>query len=196
MFNGYDYLTYTVKLKDGSKHVKAISIYVEPEEMVLAAVDEVMRKRAEEAREAKKEQEVYDITSMDEDSVDVSDRPSLAFEPIYFDFDKAYIRSDARDAMAKNIKVLNENPEVVIRVMSYCDSLGSKAYNMILSARRAKSTVDYIISQGIEANRIVASVGVGEDDLVNDCGDGVPCTKAQHQMNRRSELTVVGSLKR
>lgn len=192
-FHGYEYFTYTATLKDGSKHVEAISIHVEPEELILASVDQAEENVGDAVQKAPSE--MYNITELDEDKVNVKDRPAIALEQVYFDFDQVYVRADARQTMDKNIALLKEYPKAVIQVVSHCDSRGPKAYNMILSARRAKSTVDYLVQQGIGKDRIVASVGVGEDNLVNDCGDGVPCSKADHQMNRRSELIVVGSLR-
>ena len=62
---------------------------------------------------------------------------------------------------------------------------------MELSDRRAKSTRDYIISQGIAADRIESAKGFGESQLINRCSNGVPCTEAEHQMNRRSEFIIV-----
>lgn len=186
-FNGYEYFTYTAETKDGSKHVEAISIYIEPKPVVLAQVDS--------KEEDEDEGEVYALSEIDEDRVDVNNRPDMDLESIYFGFDRAGIRSDAKDIMQANIAVLNQNPKAVIEILSHCDSRGPKAYNLILSARRAKATRDYLVANGISTDRIVAAVGVGGDDLVNDCGDGVPCSKADHQLNRRSDFRVVGSLR-
>uniref|UniRef100_UPI00397F9079 OmpA family protein n=1 Tax=Spongiimicrobium sp. 3-5 TaxID=3332596 RepID=UPI00397F9079 len=76
-----------------------------------------------------------------------------------------------------------------IDVRSHTDSRANDAYNMALSGRRAKSTVDYLISKGISKTRLT-SKGYGESQLVNHCSNGVPCTKAEHQLNRRSEFIV------
>jgi len=135
------------------------------------------------------------LSGVDSKRVDTSNAPELALETIYFDFDKTYIRRDAREAMARNAAILKANPDAAIKVVSHCDSWGSSAYNQILSAGRAKSTVDYFVYLGIDKSRIAATVGYGEEDLVNDCGDGVPCLKAKHQENRRSEFYVIGTLK-
>ena len=182
-FIGYDNFTYTVELADGSRHVEALSISVMEEE-ILASAD-----TADEGTE------ILSITEVDEEKIDTKDRPIVDLKSIYFDFDKMYIRSDARKLMAENIQMLKDNPTAVIQIVSHCDSRGSKAYNMLLSARKAKSTVAYLTARGIDESRIVAAVGVGEDNLINDCGDGTPCPNFDHQKNRRSDLIVVGSLK-
>lgn len=73
---------------------------------------------------------------------------------------------------------------------SHTDSRGDDAYNMSLSDRRAKSTVAWIISQGIDPSRITAK-GYGETQLQNNCSNGVPCSVEEHQLNRRSEFIIV-----
>ena len=66
-----------------------------------------------------------------------------------------------------------------------------KKYNEALSDRRAKSTIDWLIKNGVAKNRLTGK-GYGETQLVNKCSDGVPCTEEEHQMNRRSEFIIVG----
>ncbi|HTM98288.1 MAG TPA: OmpA family protein, partial [Pedobacter sp.] len=60
----------------------------------------------------------------------------------------------------------------------------------VLSQNRANASVDYIVSQGIARDRIVAK-GYGESKLLNGCADGVTCTEAQHAINRRTEMKVI-----
>src|SRR5690625_535160 len=110
---------------------------------------------------------------------------------IYFDFDKSNIRPDAQVDLEKVYQVLKEYPEIRINIRSHTDSRGSDAYNLALSDRRAKSTKTYLIKKGIDASRMEAE-GLGERELVNECSDGVPCTEAQHQANRRSEFIILG----
>lgn len=114
----------------------------------------------------------------------------LNLEPIYFDFDKSNIRKDASIELAKIVEVMKEYPTMKIDVRSHTDSRGNDDYNMKLSDRRAKSTVAWIITQGIEANRIQGK-GYGESQLQNKCSNGVPCTIQEHQLNRRSEFIIL-----
>jgi len=114
----------------------------------------------------------------------------LNIEPIYFDFDKHFIREDARVSLNKVLAYLNEYPKVKIQVGSHTDSRANDAYNMRLSANRAKATAEYLVEQGVAKSRI-SFEGFGETQLTNDCSNGVPCTKEQHQLNRRSEFIVV-----
>jgi len=110
---------------------------------------------------------------------------------IYFDFDKANIRPDAALELDKVVNLMNKYPGMVLRLESHTDSRAEDNYNMKLSARRAKSTYDYIISQGIDPDRIPKYEGFGETQLVNKCSNGVRCTSDEHQLNRRTEFVIL-----
>jgi outer membrane protein OmpA-like peptidoglycan-associated protein/tetratricopeptide (TPR) repeat protein len=114
----------------------------------------------------------------------------LNIDPIYFDFDKSFIRKDAQISLEKIISYLQEFPEVKVQVGSHTDSRANDAYNISLSKRRAKATVEYLISKGITASRFVGE-GFGETQLTNECSNGVPCSRQKHQANRRSEFIVI-----
>ncbi|MBP8156892.1 MAG: OmpA family protein [Flavobacterium sp.] len=108
---------------------------------------------------------------------------------IYFDLDKWNIRPDAAVDLAKLLDVLNQNPSMKINIRSHTDSRASHAYNAKLSDRRAKSTKDWLIKNGVAADRLT-SEGLGETELVNKCADNVKCTEEEHQLNRRSEFII------
>jgi outer membrane protein OmpA-like peptidoglycan-associated protein len=108
---------------------------------------------------------------------------------IYFDFDKYNIRPDAAKELDKVVQVMNEYPELLIEAGSHTDSRGRDKYNQKLSEKRAKATVDYIVSKGIDASRLTFT-GYGETRLVNDCADGKKCSEEEHQLNRRTEFTI------
>lgn len=114
----------------------------------------------------------------------------LDLEPIYFDLDKAKIREDSKQVLGKVIAYMSRHPNVKIDIRSHTDSKSSQRYNLSLSERRANSTKDYLISKGVDADRLTAK-GYGESQLVNHCSDGVSCSKELHQENRRSEFVVV-----
>ncbi|MDP2238373.1 MAG: OmpA family protein [Bacteroidales bacterium] len=108
---------------------------------------------------------------------------------IYYDFDKWEIRPDAAVELNKLVQIMNENP-ITIELSSHTDSRGTNLYNFRLSQNRAESAVYYIINQGISANRLFAR-GYGESKLTNRCSDGVQCTDAEHQANRRTEFKIL-----
>lgn len=114
----------------------------------------------------------------------------LKLAPIHFDFDSARIRPDAQVELQKVVDVLLKHPTIQLDVRSHTDSRGNDAYNMKLSERRAQATIQWMIGQGIDASRLTGK-GYGESQLVNGCSNGVKCSEAEHQENRRSEFIVM-----
>ena len=110
--------------------------------------------------------------------------------PIYFGFDKYHITKEAALELDRIVQIMKETPALIIEAASHTDSRGPKAYNQKLSERRAKSTVDYIVSKGIDRDRISAK-GYGESQLINKCKDGVRCRIEDHKLNRRTEFIIV-----
>src|SRR5690606_37978910 len=90
------------------------------------------------------------------------DADQIVINPIFFDFDKWNIRTDAEYELEHIVDVMREHPNMVIKIESHTDSRGSDKYNMKLSDRRAKSTRDYILSRGIAPERIESAIGYGE----------------------------------
>ena len=115
----------------------------------------------------------------------------LKINMIFFDFDKFNIRNDAASELDKLVEVMTKYPTMVIKIESHTDSRGKRAYNKYLSDKRAKSTRDYLISKGIEPERIQSAIGYGEERLLNECNGTVRCSSAKHQLNRRSEFIIV-----
>ena len=112
----------------------------------------------------------------------------IVLNPILFDLDKSNIKAQAAFELDKVVAVMNKYPEMVIAVGSHTDSRATDAYNLKLSEARAQSTVQYIISKGISGKRI-SGKGYGESQPKVSCGD--TCSEADHQLNRRSEFTIV-----
>lgn len=130
-----------------------------------------------------KEAEVVDIEEI------------LASYIIYYDFDKSDIRNSEVDIMDKVVALMNEHPEIKIKLRSYTDCRGSYDYNLALSHRRATSSMEYIKSRITNPERIT-SEGMGETNFAIDCGCNDEklhgnCTIAQHQKNRRTTFEIV-----
>jgi outer membrane protein OmpA-like peptidoglycan-associated protein/tetratricopeptide (TPR) repeat protein len=123
--------------------------------------------------------------------VTVGDDLAKAFgiKEIYFDLDKWNIRPDAALELEKILDVMKQYPAMKLDVRSHTDSRASFKYNEKLSDRRAKSTVAWLVKNGVAADRLTGK-GYGETQLVNKCADGVPCTEEEHQMNRRSQFII------
>ena len=113
----------------------------------------------------------------------------INIDPIYFDLDKDDIRDDAARELEKVYKILVKYPEIKIRLESHTDSRAPDAYNLDLSKRRAKSTLEWILNKGIDESRITGR-GYGETELVNKCSNGVKCSDIEHQKNRRTEFII------
>ncbi|NNF86513.1 MAG: OmpA family protein [Winogradskyella sp.] len=115
----------------------------------------------------------------------------IVINPIFFDYDKWNIRTDAEYELENIVDVLRLRPNMVIKIESHTDSRGKDKYNLKLSNKRAQSTRDYIISRGIAPERIESAIGFGETQLLNKCSNGVKCTPKEHQLNRRSYFYIV-----
>jgi len=113
---------------------------------------------------------------------------AVILNPIYFEFDRWNITPQAAAELDRLVGIMNEYPDMVIAASSHTDERGTPQYNIGLSDRRAKSMRDYVISKGIDPNRI-AGTGKGETDPAVDCGQN--CTEDEHQLNRRSEFVIV-----
>jgi outer membrane protein OmpA-like peptidoglycan-associated protein len=118
----------------------------------------------------------------------VIDKP-IVLENIYYDFDKWDIRQDAAIELDKLVRILKDNPKIEIEMGSHTDARGSDDYNMILSDKRAKAAVLYLISRGIDPTRLTWK-GYGETVHINKCNNGIECTEEEHQNNRRTEFKV------
>lgn len=111
---------------------------------------------------------------------------------IYFDFNKHNIRPDAAAELDKVVKLMTETyPEMIIKLESHTDPVGSHAYNDALSERRAKSTYEYLIANGVSEDRILSYKGYGERRLVNDCKGKEDCTPEELELNRRTEFPII-----
>ena len=131
------------------------------------------------------------LANLDMEKADMGRKIEL--KNIYYDYDKWFIRKEAAKELDKAVTLLKDNPSIKVELGSHTDSRGSTEYNETLSQKRAESAVEYIVEHGISKEKITAK-GYGESQLVNGCGDGVKCSEAEHQLNRRTELKITGVL--
>ncbi|MCY7410348.1 MAG: OmpA family protein, partial [Chitinophagales bacterium] len=111
---------------------------------------------------------------------------------IYYDYNKANIRTDAAIVLDTLVTLLKENPGVKVELGSHTDSRGQDAYNMRLSQSRAQSVVDYLVANGIDGTRLTAK-GYGETQPVNKCTNGIKCSEEEFQRNRRTTFKVTSA---
>lgn len=108
--------------------------------------------------------------------------------PILFEYGKADITAEGAMELDRLVAVMKKHLTMETFVRSHTDTRGEEAFNLDLSRRRARSTVQYMMSKGIEAGRI-SGEGYGESDPKIACGSN--CTEEEHQLNRRSEFRIV-----
>ena len=111
----------------------------------------------------------------------------VILQPIFFEFNKSNITQEGAAELDKLVQVMVEHPNMVIFAKAHTDSRGSDKYNLNLSERRAKSTVQYLISKGIASERI-SGQGFGESEPKLICEK---CTDEEYAQNRRSEFLIV-----
>ncbi|TRW21021.1 OmpA family protein [Flavobacterium zepuense] len=111
----------------------------------------------------------------------------IVLNEIFFEYNKSNITKEAAFELNKAVEAMKANPNMVVMVKAHTDSRGTDQYNMSLSNRRAKSTVQYIISKGIAKARI-SGQGYGESEPKVKC---TTCTEEEHAQNRRSEFLIV-----
>lgn len=112
----------------------------------------------------------------------------VILKEVFFEFDKHNITEEGAFELDKLVQVMEQYPNMVIMVKSHTDNRGSAQYNQRLSDRRAKATVEYVLSKGISKDRI-SGKGYGESEPKVDCQEN--CTEEEHAENRRSEFIIV-----
>jgi len=140
------------------------------------------------------------------------DRP-IELPNILYDFDKWDLRPESMVSLDKLVETLNDNPNVTIELMSHTDTRNTEEYNMILSQKRAQSVVTYLLSKGIELDRLTAK-GYGKSStkvvdaviatqytflkagtqLTEQFVNSLPTDEQKeiaHQINRRTEFKVL-----
>jgi outer membrane protein OmpA-like peptidoglycan-associated protein len=112
----------------------------------------------------------------------------VLLKPIFFEYNNSNITQQGAFELDKLVQIMKNNEKLIIFVKSHTDNRGSDEFNLLLSDKRAKATIQYVISNGIAANRI-SGKGYGETELKVDCKEN--CTEKDHEQNRRSEFLLV-----
>lgn len=113
----------------------------------------------------------------------------INLDQVLYDYDKWDLRPESIIELDKLVKYMKSN-DLKVELSSHTDARGNDQYNEWLSQQRSNSCVNYIISKGISAERIIAK-GYGEYRLKNRCGNDVECSEEEHQQNRRTELRIL-----
>tara|TARA_R110002126_G_scaffold156059_9_gene303391 strand:+ start:1997 stop:3883 length:1887 start_codon:yes stop_codon:yes gene_type:complete len=114
----------------------------------------------------------------------------VELDKIFFDFDEAIIRKDAATTLNVLVDLMKKYPSMEVEVSAHTDARGPDEYNLNLSKKRAASTLEYLVSQGIERNRL-KSIGYGEMQPLNACVKEGICDDREYDINRRCEFTIL-----
>ncbi|CAM3587038.1 hypothetical protein FSS13T_22510 [Flavobacterium saliperosum S13] len=117
---------------------------------------------------------------------------AFEIEDIHFDLDKWEITRKAEEKLALLFVILQEFPSLSLEIRSHTDSRASKNYNLTLSEKRAKATMEWLINKGIPEKRLRYK-GLGETQPLNQCKDGTVCSEEEHRVNRRSEFIILSN---
>nr|MDQ3017215.1 OmpA family protein [Bacteroidota bacterium] len=113
----------------------------------------------------------------------------IVLENIFYDYEQWFIRDDAKPSLNDLSNIMKANPSIKIQLSSHTDCRGTDEYNQELSQRRAQAAIEYLMSVGIPARRLVAQ-GFGESSLAVKCACET-CTEEQHQQNRRTTFKII-----
>ncbi len=149
----------------------------EPKKNIIAKVIDVVKK------DNSKSESFFDPTIFRVGDV-------IKMDNIYYESDEYNISASAKADMDHFAEALQKYPQMVIEITSHTDSRGNALDNLKLSQQRANEVKAYLVKRGIAGNRIKA-VGMGEKSPVNNCGDGIQCTEAEHRRNRRTEFKIL-----
>jgi outer membrane protein OmpA-like peptidoglycan-associated protein len=119
-------------------------------------------------------------------------REIVSVKKIYYDLDKSNIRTTAYPELDHIVAILNNHPQLKILITSHCDTRASIQYNLALSLRRSQAARVYLLNKGISSSRIQVENN-GKDRLANACPDGVNCSEADQQLNRRTEFVFLNN---
>lgn len=112
----------------------------------------------------------------------------IILNPIYFEFNKSNITKNGAAELDKLVYVMSQNDKLKIYIKAHTDSRGTDEFNLDLSERRANATIQYIVSKGINIDRLTGK-GFGESEIKVDCQEN--CTEEEHALNRRSEFMIL-----
>ncbi|MDO5972389.1 OmpA family protein [Flavivirga aquimarina] len=131
-----------------------------------------------------------EITTIDPVIAEVNNELRIVVENIFFDFAKHNIKEASHTTLNEIITVLNKHPEIKLAINAHTDNIGTDAFNLYLSEKRAESTLNYLIKNGIAKNRLVPK-GYGEGKPLIDCKN--LCSKKDMQTNRRVEFVIINN---
>jgi len=147
-----------------------------------AARQDSIRRAMEEAERVRRQREADSLAALARVTEQVK---GMLATMIHFDFDRSNIRAGDAAILDGKVGILRANPALRVRISGHCDERGSDEYNLALGNRRASSTKQYLVNQGIDASRIDI-VSYGEERPM-----AMGATEEAWAQNRRAEFEIV-----
>ncbi len=185
--------------KKGLEKLAMIEVLEKEKQRVQDSISAVDRAKQEAALAERlaQEKEKTRLAAIDKAKIDAENQRKQQLENaikelgfVYFGFDSSYLNNDSKSVLDALSQLLKNNELVQLTIASHTDSRGTAKYNKWLSERRVVRTKEYLVSQGIDPNRL-ATEAHGEDHLTNECDDNTRCSEEKHKANRRSEFFVI-----
>ncbi len=111
---------------------------------------------------------------------------SIVLKNVFFDTDKSELKPESEVELNRLVTLMKQNPQMKVEISGHTDNIGSKEHNATLSKNRAKAVFDYLVSKGIDSNRMThAGYGFDKPISTNDTPEG-------RALNRRTEFTIIG----
>ena len=182
--------------KKGMEHLALIEAMKKEQQRVQDSTDAADRAK-ELAKRMAEEQEAARLAAAEKARIEAENKRRAQIEDdiknlgkIYFAFNSSALNTESKATLTQLATLMDATPSITLEVASYTDSRGPANYNLGLSERRVKSTIDYLLGQGLSSERLIPKA-YGETNLVNECDDNTPCSAAKHGLNRRSEFLVI-----
>lgn len=156
--------------------------------------EENARKAAERAKEKAEKERLERVERAIEKEPAIErqgERIVIKAEPkIHFDYDLWYIRLKSKETLDEILRILKENPGIILEIGTHTDIRGNNKYNMDLSQKRSNSVVEYLVESGIDKSRLTGK-GYGETKTLVKCATEEACSEQQHEINRRCEFVII-----
>jgi len=139
-------------------------------------------------------QETIDIINEEGVVIKIKNNELFSNSKIYYDYDKSSLSIQAKTELDKLVTISQQNPHILFALGSHTDSQGEESYNLLLSERRAKSALDYLLQKGVQKAQI-SFIGYGESDpIIDDEKIGSLSSaiekEAAHAKNRRTDIKI------
>lgn len=185
--------------KRGEEKLELLAAIEKEKQRQMDSIAEVNRLKEEAllAKRLKEEKEKAELAAAEKAKIDAENARKKEIEDkinalgyVYFELNSSAINRRSGHLLDSLAIIINDNPNLVLKITSHTDSRGSSKYNDWLSQKRVDKTKAYLISKGVAASQLTTEA-YGEQELLNECDDNTYCPEEKHRMNRRSEFEVI-----